>query len=433
MKRLLFLFACLALCGASMVAQTTQQRDYVTITFTPDHADWNYQLGEKVVLRVSVRRFNIDLPNQEITYKWGPEMRTEEFKETISTGENGHVELNLSGSSVPGFKTCYASTTVDGKEYSNYITLGFNVQDILPTTTMPEDFMAFWEANMKAARKSNLAPLLILQPELCTPYSDVYMIRFSQYWEENHMYGILRVPKGDGPFPALLEVPGAGVRSYKGCADDYAKAGIVSLQIGIHGIPVNLPDYVYQDLKTTALAHYNTHCVDNRENYYYKRVYTGCVRAVDFLCSLPYVDSTRIGVFGGSQGGALSLIVAGLDKRITCCSAAYPALCEMAGSQYGRIDGWPRLFTGKSNSENREQKIAVTRYYDVVNFARLITAPVLFIQGYNDRVCPPTTTHAAYNVITASKQSLYPLDCAHWLYGNEWYYRRDWLIEHLTH
>ena len=34
---------------------------------------------------------------------------------------------------------------------------------------------------------------------------------------------------------------------------------------------------------------------------------------------------------GGSQGGALALIAAGLDERVTACVANHPALSDMAG------------------------------------------------------------------------------------------------------
>lgn len=424
---------------AKVQAQTKNMNNVVTITFTPNHADWNYQLGESVEFTISVRRFNIDLPEAELTYSWGMEMSKAEESKTIKTDKNGTYRVKLKGSKVPGFKTITATAVVDGEKYWNYLTVGFAPDKIAPTTTLPDDFMAFWIRCLTEARKTQLEPLYTLQPDLCTPQSDVYMVRYQVSKANHYFYGMLRVPKGtdlyhaaDKKYPALLEVPGAGVRSYKGMTEDYTKAGIITLQVGIHGIPVNLPDQLYLDLRNGALQSYNAYLMDNRDTYYYNRVYVGCVRAVDLICSLPCVDTTRVGVTGGSQGGALTLVVAGLSDKITCAGPAYPALCELAGSQRGRIDGWPRLFTDHSNQSNREEKMNVAAYYDAVNFARFIKAPVFFIQGYNDRVCPPTSTMSAYNVITAEKQLLLPLDCAHWLYTESKNKRRDWLIDKLT-
>lgn len=439
MRRFVSLFLLMLCCGWTLMAQTTQQRQYVTVTFMPNHDSWLYQCGEKVEMQVQVMQFNVPLKNTKVNLSWGMEMSKADENRTINTGKTGIASVTLPGSKVPGFKTLSATVTVEGKDYWNYITVGFEPEKIEPTTPMPKDFLEFWNGQLAAARKTPLEPLFTLQPDLCTPYSDAYMVRYQNDGSYHFFYGIIRVPKGVNPvtgttrYPALLEVPGAGVRSYKGMSDDFTKAGIITLQIGIHGIPVNLPDEVYRDLKNVALSNYNANRYEDRNAYYYKHVYTGCVRAIDLLCSMSIVDSTRIAVTGGSQGGLLSLVVAGLaPDHIYCVSTAYPAMSEVAGSMRGRIDGWPRLFNGNKKVVALEEKIKVSEYYDAVSFARLVKAPMLFIQGFNDRTCPPTTTYSVYNVLDCEKEIVLPKDCAHWLYGETWNQRRDWLIEKLN-
>ena len=54
-----------------------------------------------------------------------------------------------------------------------------------------------------------------------------------------------------------------------------------------------------------------------------------------------------------------------------------------------------------------------SRYYDVVNFARRVTAPGLYSWGFNDETCPPTSMYAAYNVITAPKRLMLAYDTGH--------------------
>ena len=103
-----------------------------------------------------------------------------------------------------------------------------------------------------------------------------------------------------------------------------------------------------------ALRDYWTINLDDKDNYYYKRVYLGCVRAVDFIESLDYFNGDNIGVTGGSQGGALSIVTAGLDDRIDYLAAFYPALSDLTGFLHGRAGGWPHIF--KMNSPTKPKK-----------------------------------------------------------------------------
>ena len=90
---------------------------------------------------------------------------------------------------------------------------------------------------------------------------------------------------------------------------------MVVLEIGIHGIPVNQDREIYSALQSGSLAGYATMGLESRNTFYYKRVYMGCLRAIDYLCSLDSVDENRIAVYGGSQGGMLSIVTAALDSR----------------------------------------------------------------------------------------------------------------------
>jgi cephalosporin-C deacetylase-like acetyl esterase len=205
---------------------------------------------------------------------------------------------------------------------------------------------------------------------------------------------------------------------------------VITLQIGIHGIPVNLYDSpLYQNLAAGALANYNTNNMEDKDRYYYKRVYIGCVRAVDFIHSLDDFDGENIGVMGGSQGGALAIVTAGLDERIKYLVSYYPALSDLTGYLHGRAGGWPHLF--KNNFTNQPDKIATSAYFDVVNFARRVKVPGMYSFGFNDNVCPPTSIYAAINVIPGTKSiSLYK-DAAHWMYPEQSGEGDRWMFESL--
>src|SRR5690606_39125514 len=141
---------------------------------------------------------------------------------------------------------------------------------------------------------------------------------------------------------------------------------------------------------------------DDRDRYYYKRVYLGMVKAVDFIFSLPEFDGKSLGVMGGSQGGALSIVTAGLDDRVKYLVSYYPARCDLTGYLEGSAGGWQHLF--KDEFTHTAEKIETSKYYDVVNFAKQANGPAFYSTAFNDDGCPPTSIYAAYNSVAAAKQ-----------------------------
>ena len=176
---------------------------------------------------------------------------------------------------------------------------------------------------------------------------------------------------------------------------------------------------VYGDLGGAALNGYWTYGIDDKDAYYYHRVFLGVVRAGDFLHSLPEADGEHYGVYGGSQGGALSIITAALDERITRLSAMFPALSDHEAFLHGRSGGWPRILSSRYPQHQTDEIIENMRYYDVVNFARYVNVPGLYTWGYNDTVCPPTSMYAAYNVIPGEKSLWVVHETGHWTYPEQ--------------
>ena len=431
MRKTISLFLCLVL-SLGLAAQKTNMRDYVSIRFVPNHIDWTYAVGESVEIEVAAIRHYVPIPDADVRYEWCMEQRATEKSGVLRTGKSGVQRLRLPGASQPGFKTLSASVEIDGKTYTNTINLAFSPEQIQPTTPLPSDFEAFWQQSIEEARRVPLRPLLTLLPDHCTPDADVYEVRFQNFHEGHYLYGTLAVPRGVDPlhateqYPAVVLWPGAGVKPHPGDVAFFPEHGIITLEMGINGIPVNLPQQVYTDLRANALRDYNTIHLDDRDRYYYRRVYAGTVKTVDFLCSLPCVDTARIGCYGGSQGGALTIVHAALDPRIKAAAASYPALAEIAAYVRGRAAGWPKW------RELSEEKQKVTEYYDVVNFARFVRCPVWFMLGYNDQVCCPTSTYAVFNSLTCPTTLITPLDCAHWMYNEHKQQRAEWLAGQLT-
>jgi cephalosporin-C deacetylase-like acetyl esterase len=416
-----FLFICSLFCllttGVGMQAQPAQK--LVNILVSPDHADWKYKVKENAVFKIQVFKDNVLMKDVSVDYELGPECFPVEIKKGLVL-KNGELTLKAS-MNAPGFLRCKVSTEINGVRYEEMATAGYDVDNILPTTADPEDFDAFWATAIADARRAPLDAKLLLLPQKCTSTLNCYEVSFRNEASGSRIYGILMLPNKPGKYPAVLRVPGAGVRPYSGYA---LSDSIITLDIGIHGISVTQPADLYVNLSLGALNRYPHFNLNDRNKHYYKRVYTGCVRAVDFIYSLPEFDGETLGVTGGSQGGALSIVTAALDTRIDFLAANYPALCDYAGYLNRRAGGWPHYFKDASPKPGEVEMLA---YFDVVNFARRLKAKGLYAWGFNDLVCPPTSMHAAYNVIPAEKELKLYLNTGHWTYPEENATFSEWL------
>jgi cephalosporin-C deacetylase-like acetyl esterase len=414
MRRTVALVALAAALGGWGVAQ--ERTGAVRLSVVPERADWTCATGETARMRVSATRDGHAIAGARVHVACGPEMMPPRVERDVESSREGIV-VEAGALAQPGFLRCVATTTVDGRDYRSVGTVAYAPEAIQPTVENPADFDAFWEAGKAELAKVPIDARLTPKPELSTGAADVYHVSLQNVGSDgrrtSRLYGMLAVPKAEGRFPALMNPPGAGVRPYRGLADVAAR-GFIALQIGIHGIPVDLPQEVYDGLGAGSFgAGYPSFNLDDRERYYYRRVYLGCLRANDFLASHPKWDGRTLVVSGGSQGGALTVTTAALDPRVTALAAYYPALSDTTGYMHGRAGGWPHLFRDEKAGHRTEAKVRTAAYYDVVNFARRVTAKGLYAWGWNDETCPPTSMHSVYNVVRAPKELLLALETGH--------------------
>ena len=406
-----FLLACVPVLAQDRVG-TLQVR------VSTDHADWRYEPGQPVRFRITAVQDGHPVSGLQVSYKVGPEMMAPKIEQTVALPAEGLV---VDGGTMQesGFLRCIATVEVKGRTYRGLATAAFRPESIQPTQQDPADFDQFWAAGKAALAKVPVDAKVTPLPEYGNSGADCFHVNLQNVGMSgtagtSRFYGVLCEPKAPGKYPAVLSVPGAGVRPYRGLAALAAK-GVITLQVGIHGIPVTMDQSVYDSLGAGALAGYNTFGLDNRDRYYYRRVYLGCVRANDFLVSHPKWDGVHLAVTGGSQGGALSIVTAALDPRVKGLAAYYPALADVTGYLHGRAGGWPHMFRATEGplAHRSQDKIETSRYYDVVNFARRVKVPGLYSWGFNDETCPPTSMYSAYNVIPGQKKLMLALETGH--------------------
>ncbi len=428
MKSFKCLLLLLILNSYFLAAQPTER--LIKVLVSPENENWNYSIGQTAKFNVMVIKNGAPLKNTKIIINHGPEKFSN--KKDSTTLNEGTGLFSAGTMKVPGFYRFEASTTIDGIKYRGFATAGFEPEKIQPAAVMPANFDKFWNDAKADLAKIPIDARMTLMPERCTEKVNVYHVNLANFKPggSSRLYGILCVPKKEGKYPAILHVPGAGARPYNGDIKS-AEKGIITFQIGIHGVPVNMPTEVYNDMLAGTLFQYWTYNLDNPDLYYFKRVYLGCLRANDFIFSLPQFDGSNLAVTGGSQGGALTIVTAALDARVKFAAPTYPALADQVGYLQGRAGGWPHMFDANNKYHHTPEKINTANLYDVVNFAKQLKVPVYYSMGYNDETCPPTSMWSAYNVIRSPKTLSLFLETGHWTFPEESEATMNWLYTKL--
>jgi cephalosporin-C deacetylase-like acetyl esterase len=367
------------------------------IGVTADHGDWKYVPGEKVKFVITAKA------GTAVTYTVGPEMMPAESK-SGTVPEGGTLEVDGGTMAGPGFLRCVVTAPGYGR---NLATAAFSPEKVQPTQQEPADFDAFWAKAKEELAAVPMDAKLTPMPQNNTEKADAFEVNLQNIGtapeKVSRFYGILYVPHGEGPFPAMMSPPGAGVRGPDTDIWKWTDRGFMVLYVGIHEMPVVPEEFRAQGSKNVS-GNYASVGLEDPAHYYFRRVLMGCVRADDYLVAHPKWDHKNLVMYGGSQGGYLSITTAALDPRVTALCPSYPAYCDETGYLHGRPSGWPGFKFNDMSDPQREAKIATTAYFDTVNFARRLKVPGHYAWGYNDETCPPDSVFSAYNVITAPKE-----------------------------
>lgn len=409
--------------------------DYLWLT-VPDHADWLYQTGENAKVEVSFCKYGIPRDG-ELKYSIGNDMLQPDKHGSVKL-KNGRTVINMGTKKTPGFRDMKLSVSLDGKTYEHHIKVGFSVDKIKPYTQEPQDFRSFWQKNVEELKQVPLSYTKELYKDYCTDKIDCYLVKLQIDKMGHSMYGFLFYPKNaqPGKHPVVLCPPGAGIKTIKDPMRNkyYAENGFVRFEVEIHGLDPRISSETFGEISRAfndRNGGYLANGLENKDIYYMKHVYVGLVRCIDFLTSLPEWDGKNVAVQGGSQGGALAIIAAGLDSRVTQCVANHPALSDMAGyAAKGGTGGYPHFCRQPQILSNKDC-LNTLAYFDVVNFARYVKAPTYLTWGYNDVTCPPTTSYAVWNTLKCTKESLLTPINEHWTTTETNRGQMEWIKAHL--
>ena len=263
----------------------------------------------------------------------------------------------------------------------------------------PKDFDRFWATVRRDLAATPLDAKLTPDPE----HTDADAACFKASYAS--LKGIVIHarycrPAREGKFPAVLITPWYS----KGAIPppiSLAKLGIAALEFQARGFEVDQSSY------PLANSWYIFDGIETPESYIYREIVAHALRGLDFLAARPEVDANRLAVMGASQGGGVSLLVAGLDPRVSAVSADFPFLTDWPESL--AAPGSPYADVRKYIAEHPEKQAAVMKtvsFYDTLDVADRIRVPILVQTGLKDRTCPAPEIEKMYGWLKSAKKRL---------------------------
>lgn len=272
----------------------------------------------------------------------------------------------------------------------------------------PEDFDEFWRATLAGSRALGFQPV-VERVDAGLTSVEVYDVTFGGY-EGEPVKAWLHRPAGvSGDLPAVVRYVGYNCgRALPHMVHPLVLAGNAVLTMDNRGQGA-VAGYTSDTSDTggvrRVLNGHVTRGIESRETYYYRRLYTDAVLAVDAARGLPGIDRAHIAVAGVSQGGGIALAVAGLSGGLSGALVDVPFLSDVPRAlDLSATIPYSELVTVLGTYPDFvAQGLEVLAYFDGVNFAKRASAPALFSVGLMDDICPPSTVFAAYNAYAGEK------------------------------
>lgn len=158
---------------------------------------------------------------------------------------------------------------------------------------------------------------------------------------------------------------------------------------------------------------------DNPHDLLFRDIFLDTAMLARIIMNLDYVDENKVGCYGGSQGGALTIACSALVPEIRAAAPQYPFLCDyrrvwemdMAERAYAELKTYFRYYDPRH--EREDEIFEKLGYIDLQFLAPRIKADLIMFTGLMDNVCPPSTQFAAYNKMVCNKKHIIYPDFGH--------------------
>jgi cephalosporin-C deacetylase len=289
------------------------------------------------------------------------------------------------------------------------------LQTYCPDRDEPADFDSFWKSTLAEAQTFPLNPTFD-KVDYGLVAQETFDVTFNGFGGQPVKGWFILPKQRTGKLPCVVEFIGyGGGRNFPIDWLLWSSAGYAHFVMDTRGqgsswSPGDTPD-LYADGGNAHFPGSMTKGILDPKHYYYRRVFTDAVRAIEAARAYPAVNATQIALTGGSQGGGITIAAAGLVPDAVAAMADVPFLCHYRRATE-LVDTYPYQEIAEYCHIHRDKVDTVFNtlsYFDGVNFAARAQARALFSVGLMDQICPPSTVYAAYNHWAGEKEiQVYP-------------------------
>ena len=412
----------------------TKETGDVVLDPVPKNKNAIFKAGGDILYTLNIKNNTKGIQSGKISYLIASDegqILKSDFIKLDLTGNDSKSLLIRVSPKVPGFY--HINFMVNTPDYDDTVKKVFGVSPEMIKSQLhkPDDFNAFWKQTRTDLEKVKPDYKITERKDLSTKYKKVYLVEMRSY-DNLLIRGWLVVPTDGKNFPVHYRTPGYLVSLKPNMDND----DFITFDLNVRGNGNS------KDVIDVGTDHYCLVYIENKDKYIYRGIYMDCIRGVDFLYSHPGlgIDTSKIFVEGGSQGGELALVTSALDTRIKALTLQVPLYSDMhdaiaiSASYEEQVIPFKafRKYLSAHYGYTWDKFFGTFDYYDPQNFAPMVKCPVLMGIGLLDPVCPPRCSMALFNHISStSKEFVCVPNTAHEVNFNYFIFQNLWLREKL--
>lgn len=298
----------------------------------------------------------------------------------------------------------------------------------------PTDFEQYWDESLEEMHAVNPQVELVLA-EFQSPVAECYDMYYTGVHGARIHAKLLKPKSFTGKCPAVVNFHGYGGKSEGwGAYLSYAASGFVVAAMDCRGQAGESVD-VGGNEGSSLIGHIVKGLKDEPKKLLFRDIFLDAAQLAGIVMDMDEVDETRVGAYGGSQGGALTIACAALEPRIKHAAPCFPFLCDY--KRVWEMDMAERAYIGikdyfRQNDprhEHEDEIFTKLGYIDLQFLAPRIKAKLKMFTGLMDNICPPSTQFAAFNKMTCERDVVIYPDFGHEGLPDSWEITYRWMLE----